>query len=92
VVHGASCVTDIDLRIPWALLHHENPPTWIALEGQGKPQGVIDLQTGQLHHTRTHRRSLLIQWKDRVPNRSVRTIRGLRCQLRRFDFGGDLAA
>jgi hypothetical protein len=47
---------------------------------------------GELHYNGTHRRSLLIQRKDRVPNRSVRTIRRLRCQLSRSDFGGQLAS
>jgi hypothetical protein len=52
---------------------------------------VIGLEGGELHHNGTHWRSLLIQRKDRVPNRSVRTIQRLRCQLGRFDFGGQLA-
>ena len=42
-----------------------------------RPQGVIGLGGGELHHNGTHWRSLLIQRKDRVPNRNVRTIRRL---------------
>jgi hypothetical protein len=38
---------------------------------------VIGLEGGELHHNGTHWRSLLIQRKDRPPNRSVRTIRRL---------------
>ena len=39
--------------------------------------GVIGLEGGELQHNGTHWRSLLIQRKDRVPNRNVRTIRRL---------------
>src|SRR5258705_6583447 len=53
------------------------PPVSTALEGQGRPQRVIGLEGGELHHNGTHWRSLLIWWKDRVPNRNVRTIRRL---------------
>src|SRR5260370_41776729 len=53
------------------------PPAWTALEGQARPQGVIGLEGGELHHNGTHWRSLLIQRKDRVPNGNVRTIRRL---------------
>jgi hypothetical protein len=38
---------------------------------------VIGLEGGELHHNGAHWRSLLIQRKDRVPNRNVRTIRRL---------------
>jgi hypothetical protein len=38
---------------------------------------VIGLEGGELHHNGTHWRSLLILRKDRVPNRSVRTIQRL---------------
>jgi hypothetical protein len=38
---------------------------------------VIGLEGGELHHSGTHWRSLLIQRKDRGPNRNVRTIRRL---------------
>jgi len=38
---------------------------------------VIGLGGGRLHHNGTHSRSVLIQRKDRVPNRNVRTIRRL---------------
>jgi hypothetical protein len=38
---------------------------------------VIGLGGGQLHHNDMHSRSVLIQRKDRVPNRNVRTIRRL---------------
>src|SRR5258708_36068415 len=76
---------------PWSKLRHEHrpsyhpspcyltraPPAWTALEGQGRPQGVIGLEGGELHHNGTHWRSLLILRKDRVPNRSVRTIQRL---------------
>jgi hypothetical protein len=53
---------------------------------------VIGLEGGELHNSGTHWRALLIQRKDRVPNRSVRTIQRLRCQLSRLDFDGQLAA
>src|SRR5437588_530390 len=39
------------------------PPAWIVLEGQGRPQGVIGHEGGELHHSGTHWRSLLIQRK-----------------------------
>jgi hypothetical protein len=35
---------------------------------------VIGLKGGELHHNGTHWRPLLIERKDRVPNRSVRNI------------------
>jgi hypothetical protein len=38
---------------------------------------VIGLEGGELHHNGRRWRSLLIQRKDRVPNRSVRPIRRL---------------
>ena len=38
---------------------------------------MIGLEGGELHHNGTHWRSLLILRKDRVPNRSVRTIQRL---------------
>jgi hypothetical protein len=52
---------------------------------------VIGLKGGELHHNGTHWRPLLIERKDRVQKRSVRNIQRLRCQLGRFDFGGQLA-
>src|SRR5712671_6507570 len=36
------------------------PPAWTALEGQGRPQGVIGLEGGELHLNGMHWRSLLI--------------------------------
>ena len=61
VVHGASCVTGIDLHITLAPVSSQRaPPAWTALEGQGRPQGVIGLEGGELHHNGTHWRSLLI--------------------------------
>jgi hypothetical protein len=77
VVHGASCVTGIDLHITLAHVSSKSPSS-LELEGQVRPQGVIGLEGGELHHNGTHWRSLLIQRKDRVPNRNVRTIRRLR--------------
>jgi hypothetical protein len=50
---------------------------------------VIGLEGGELHHNCAHWRSLLIQRKDRIPNRNGRTIRRL---FSRFDFGGQLAS
>jgi hypothetical protein len=52
---------------------------------------VIGLEGGEPHHNGTHWGSLLIERKDRVPNRSVRTIQRLRCRLGRFDLDGQLA-
>jgi hypothetical protein len=61
VVHGTSCVTGIDLRITLAPVSSTRaPPAWNALEGQGRPQGVIGLGGGELHHNGTRWRSLLI--------------------------------
>ena len=78
VVLGASCVTGIDLHITLAPVSAEKPlqlgPRW---RGKGRPGGVIGLEGGEPHHNGTHWRELLIWRKDRVPNRSVRTIRRL---------------
>jgi hypothetical protein len=35
-------------RLPFT--HERAPPAWIGLEGQGRPEGVIGLGGGQLHH------------------------------------------
>ena len=63
VVHGASCVTGIALRITLALLARKNPlqlgPRWRGKGGR-RPQGVIGLEGGELRHNATHWRSLLI--------------------------------
>jgi len=77
VVHVASRVTGIDLHITPARVSSKSPSS-LELEGQVRPQGVIGLEGGELHHNGTHWRSLLIKWKDRVPNGNVRTIRRLR--------------
>ena len=53
---------------PWTKLRHKHrpsyhpspcwlkraPPAWTGLEGQGRPQGVIGLEGGELHHNGTH--------------------------------------
>ena len=81
-VHGASCVTGIDAQFTAARVRSQKtPPAWTELEGQGRPQGVDGLGGGELHHNRTHWRSLLILRKGRAPNGRTRTIQGLRCQL-----------
>ena len=91
VVHGASCVTGIDLHITLAPVSSEKPlqpgPRW---RGKGRPQGVIGLGGEELHHNSTHWRSLLTSRKDRVPNRNVRPIRRL-CAVS-LHFGGQLAS
>ena len=71
-------MTGIDIHITLvSLLRSKEPLQLGPLEGQGRPQGVIGLEGGELHHNGTHWRSLLILRKDRVPNRSVRTIQRL---------------
>jgi hypothetical protein len=77
VVHGASSVTGIDLHIAPAHVSSKEPLQLGAggareAAGSDRPRGRGDLQ-----HNGTHWRSLLIQRKDRVPNRNVRTIRRL---------------
>ena len=89
VVHGARRVTGIDSHINPAPVSTKAPPAWTALEGQGRPQGVIGLGGGELHHNGTHWRSLLNLRKDRVPNGNVGTIRRLRAaSASRFDLRG----
>jgi hypothetical protein len=55
VVHGASCVTDIDLHVTLAPVSSQKaPPAWTVLEGQGRPQGVIGFEGGEFHHNGAH--------------------------------------
>jgi hypothetical protein len=77
VVHGASCVTGIDLHFTLAPVSSKEPFQLRAGGARERPQGVIGLEGGEPHHNGTHWRLLLIQRKDRVPNRNVRTIRRL---------------
>jgi hypothetical protein len=93
VVHGASCVTGIDLDITLAPVSSKEPlqagPRW---RGKWRPQGGIGLGGGELHLNGTHWSSLLIQRKDRVPNGNVCTIQRLcAASLDRFDVGGQWA-
>jgi hypothetical protein len=61
VVNGASCATGIDPRMTLAACWlTKTPPAWTALEGQGRPQRVVGLEGGELHHKGTNWRSLLI--------------------------------
>jgi hypothetical protein len=76
VVHGASCIAGIDLHIAPAHVSSKEP-LQLGAGGAREAAGVIGLGGGELHHNGTHWRSLLIQRKDRVPNRNVRTIRRL---------------
>jgi hypothetical protein len=41
------------------LFAHKSPSS-LELEGQGRPQGVIGLEGGELHHNGMHWRALLI--------------------------------
>ena len=51
MVHGASCVTGIDVHITLvSLLRSKEPLQLGPLEGQGRPQGVIGLEGGERHH------------------------------------------
>src|SRR5260370_37547980 len=79
VVHGASCVTGIDLHITLVSLLRSKEPLQLGSgwRGKGRPPGVIGLGGGELHHNGTHWSSLLNKRKDRVPNRHVCTIRRL---------------
>jgi hypothetical protein len=47
------------VRAPSTLLAQKSPSSF-ALEGQGRPQGVIGLEGGDLHRNGTHWRLLLI--------------------------------
>jgi hypothetical protein len=93
MVHETSCVTGINLHVTLAPVSSQKvTPASTVLEGQERPQGVIGLGAGELHHNGTHWRLLLISRKDRVPNWNVRAIQRLRCQLGRFDFGRQLTS
>jgi hypothetical protein len=93
VVHGASCVTGIDFHITLVTVGSEKPlqpgPGW---RGKGRPEGEIGLGEEELHHNGTHWRSLLIQRKDRVPNRRVRPIRRLCAPARSVPLWWQLAS
>jgi hypothetical protein len=78
VVQEASCISCMDLHMIMAPVSSKEPLQLGALEGQGSPQGVIGLEGGETRHNGMLWRSLLIEWKDRIPTRSVRTIRRLR--------------
>jgi hypothetical protein len=91
VVHGASCVTGIDLHITLAPVSSQEPLQLDCAGGAREAAGSDRPRGGELHHNATHWRSPLIERKDRVPNRNVRTIQTLRCQRSRLDFGRLLA-
>ena len=77
MAHAASCVTGIDLHFTLDPVKLKKTPPASRWRGKGRPQGVIGLEGGDLHHNGTHWLLLLISRKDRVPNRNMRTIRRL---------------
>jgi hypothetical protein len=84
VVHGASCVTGIDLHITLTPVSSQEPLQLDRAGGQRRPQGVIGLEGGEFHRNGTPL-ALTIDLAE------ASSTKRLRCQLSRFDFGGQLA-